>query len=88
MIDPSTVETATTHGAGAERLRAILNGDVTAAFRYLTYQERDEWSDAVRHEHSGSIEHRHQHFDMSGLTDEEVAALARIAENHRWESLS
>lgn len=87
-IARSTAGAATTPAAAAEQLRAILNGDVTDAFRYLAFQERAEWSDSVQREHSGSIEHRHQHFDMSGLTDGEVAAIAEIAERHRRDSLS
>lgn len=44
----------------------------------------------VRHEHAGAVrhEHRHQHFDMTGFDDGEIATIAAIAEKHRNDSLS
>ena len=33
--------------------KAVQAGDVSAAFRYLALQEKDEWGETQKHEHSG-----------------------------------
>lgn len=40
--------------ASATIANAIKDGDVNAAFRYLSYQEPDEWSAPERHEVTGT----------------------------------
>lgn len=37
--------------------KAIDNGDVNAAFRYLALQERDEWQERQKHEHAVTVRH-------------------------------
>lgn len=64
--------------------KAIRDGDVGAAFRYLALQERSEWAEraSVDMNLSGTI--RHAHKDMSAFTDEEIDRIAEIAE--RWKA--
>ena len=67
--------------ASATIRQAILNGDVQSAFRYLALQERDEWAhtEQVDVRHSGEIGRT----DLGKLTDDEIDALASIAERVR-----
>ena len=64
--------------------QALQKGDVAAAFKYLSYQERDEWSDGpaeVNVNHSGTINHR----DLSRFDDDEIEAMSRVAERAKAE---
>lgn len=61
-------------------IRSIQDGDVASAWRYLAMQERDEWreNNDVTVTHGGTITHAHR--DMSAFTDDEITALAAVAE--------
>lgn len=63
--------------------KAIRDGDVGAAFRYLALQERSEWAERANLDvnHSGTI--RHAHKDMSAFTDDEIDRIAEIAERRK-----
>ena len=65
--------------AAATIRQSFLKGDTQSAFRYLALQERGEWADTERTvnvNHGGTIGTR----DLSAFTDEQIGALAAIAE--------